>query len=141
MKKRPIVNWNPGTIPAKKKILGRSSHVPVSKDKTLDSLFPYLQPGRLFTIQKECTGSVLDLDERQVLVIFGPEYAAYTPVTSPALILPEGISALYLGESSLKYKSRGAVVNRTSYDFLIGGRRWTITDLEWVKPIINEEND
>lgn len=133
-KKRPNINWNPGMVPLSKKGRFGSVSTPKTSEDYLNSLLPHLVPGALFTIDKLCTGSVLDVEGRQVLVILGPEFLNYAPVTSPAIQLHEGTSALFLGESKLTYSNKGQIVNRVVHDFLIMGRKWTITDLQWIRP-------
>ena len=131
-KKRPIVNWNPGAVPAQK-TRDRSYTTPVTEEGHYNSLLPYLQfPGGLFSVTENCVGSSVDVEGQSVLVMLGPDHGQYA--TEPFQSLPKGTPALHLGPSRLTYKNRGAQVNRLAHEFLITGRRWIISDLQWFKP-------
>ena len=132
IKKRPKVNWSPGAVPAQK-TRDRSYTTPVTEEGHYNSLLPYLRsPGGLFSVSENCVGSTVDVEGQSVLVILGPDHGQYA--TEPFQALPKGTPALHLGPTKLTYKNRGAQVNRLAHEFLITGRRWIISDLQWVQP-------
>jgi hypothetical protein len=132
IKKRPKVNWSPGAVPAQK-TRDRSYTTPVTEEGHYNSLLPHLQfPGGLFSISENCVGSSVNVEGQSVLVILGPDHGQYA--TEPFQALPKGTPALHLGPTQLTYKNRGAQVNRLAHEFLITGRRWIISDLQWVQP-------
>ena len=132
IKKRPKVNWSPGAVPAQK-TRDRSYTTPVTEEGHYNSLLPYLRsPGGLFSISENCVGSSVNVEGQSVLVILGPDHGQYA--TEPFQALPKGTPALHLGPTQLTYKNRGAQVNRLAHEFLITGRRWIISDLQWVQP-------
>lgn len=125
------MTWAQGATPAKGK-RGPSCSTSGTDERHYNDLLPHLRiPGGLFSISDDCVGSSVDLNGQNVFVILGPEHARYA--TEPSQALPKGTPALHLGPTQITYKNRGTQVSRLAHEFLITGRKWIISDLQWIQ--------